>query len=567
MDLTREETRSGPGAWTPCSRGMALLLALYVLLLGWEAWRLGVTFDEPSHLAAGYMYWRGQDVLSPSDTPPLMRIVSGWVPRALHAPLRQDTFGWRIQGSFDIGREILEASGAEQKHRLIFLMRLCFLIFPATIVWLVWSWGRELFGERIALLLAACTALEPTLLGHGPLVKSDVAAACGCLLFSYTAWRYWRRPDLRRVIVMTLGLLAAVLAKFNLLALIPVAVAVVLWRGGSARRRLALAAMVLGAVYAGLLAAYQFQARAISKNELDEMKTEGWSRGEVRTAEILGKLPWPPQFIRGLRYIGLANRKEGFPAYMLGHKIQYAAPLYFPLAWAVKFPIALQLLALAGMGASALRAARGQAGAEDAFVWGPPALLMALALPSHIHIGFRHVLPAVPFVILGAGFGLARWGRRRAAKAATAACVVWLGVASLGIYPQGISYFNEWAGGPQNGWRYLADSNIDWGQNLPELARWVEEHRIGKIKLYYFGLDIPEHYIPAGKVEREAAPWAPEWEKELQLKPQPGWYAISVNSLLGYFFSPAYQNYFAYFKGRRPDAKAGYSIFLYHVGG
>ncbi len=540
---------------------IATLLACQALLLGWEAWRIGVTFDEPSHLAAGYMYWRGQDVLFPSDTPPLMRIVSGWAPRLLHAPLRQDTPAWRSQSSFDIGGQMMEALGARGKHRLIFLARLCFLPFALLTVWLVWHWGRQLFGETVAIVLAGCAVLEPTLLGHGPLVKSDVPAAFGCLLFFYNAWRYWQRPDLRRAVALALGLLVAVLAKFNLLALIAVAVVLVLWRGP----RAAGAAVVLVTVYLGVVASYQFQGRRILRAELQQMREEGFGRGEVAAARILGKLPWPQQFVRGLRYIGQADRNQSFPAYLLGRKIEYAAPLYFPLAWAVKFPIALQLLGLAGLAAVAVRAAKQEAGAADVFVWGPAALILGLALRSHIHIGFRHVLPAVPFVILGAGFALDRWGSGRAFRVATAGCLLWLAMACVRIYPQGISYFNEWAGGPQNGWKYLADSNIDWGQNLPELARYVADHGIGKMKTYYFGTDIPGQYIPADKLVLQAAPWGGEWEKEKRLEPEPGVYAISVNSLLGHFFSPAYQDYFAWFKARPPDGRAGYSILIYYV--
>lgn len=250
---------------------------------------------------------------------------------------------------------------------------------------------------------------------------------------------------------------------------------------------------------------------------------------------------------------------------MLGHKIEYSAPWYFPLCWAVKFPVALQVLAAAGLVALVLRVAGGHAGVSDAFVWFPPALIMALAVWSHIHMGFRHVMPVIPFLILGGGFALERWRRRPAGRLIVAAGMIWLAAATAYIYPQGISYFNEWVKGPQNGWKYLADSNLDWGQNLPELGEYMARQRVQKLNIYYFGSDVLRHYIPEEKLAPQVAPWGREWEKEKRLDPAPGVYAISVNTLLGYFFSPAYQDYFAYFKARRPDARAGHSIFIYHV--
>lgn len=538
---------------------VAILLSCYAAVLSSQAWRIGVTFDEPSHLAAGYMYWLGQDVLHPSDTPPLMRILSGWIPHVMGVAVKRDT--WTRETSFDIGSHMLQALDAPRARRFIFLSRLPFLIFPLLTVWLVWHWAGQLFGEGTALVLAVAAMLEPTLAGHGPLVKSDVAAAFGCLLFFYSAWRYWARPDLRLVVWLALSLLVAVLAKFNLLALVPVAVVLVWWRGP---RRTGIA-VVLAVLYVGILAGYQFQAGPIQHGDFALMRQEGFSRVEVAVARVLGRLPWPEQFIRGIRYISAANRNEGFPAYMLGRKIEYAAPWYFPLAWAVKYPIALQLLAVAGLAAVGFRLRRREAGAADAFVWGPPVLMLALALPSHIHIGFRHMLPAIPFTILGGGFALARWGPTLPGRAATAAALLWLAVAAARIHPHSLSYFNEWVGGPENGHRYLADSNLDWGQNLPELKRYLEEHRVAQVKLFYFGTDVPWRHLPSEKLEMLAAPWAPEWEREMRLEPAPGVYAISVNTMLGYFFRPLYRNYFAYFKARRPDARAGYSILIYHV--
>ncbi len=538
------------------------LLVLYAVALGWQAWRVGITFDEPSHLAAGAMYWQRQDTLHPSDTPPLMRLISGWAPHALGIPLPVDSEAWKTQSSFEIGPEILRRLDRPRARELFYVARLTLLVFPLLTVWLVWHWARLLFGHGIALILAAGAAMEPTSLAHGSLLKSDAAAAFGCLLFAYSAWRYWRRPGLPGAAGITLALLVAVLAKFTLLVLIPVGVALVAWRGP----RLAGAGLVLGGAYLGIIAGYQFhQLRPLRQEEFAQMRQEGFSVPEVAAARLLGRLPWPVQFIRGLRYIGSNHRQQGFPAYMLGRRIEYAAPLYFPLALAIKFPIGLQVLSAAGLAATLARLARRQATAADAFLWLPAVLLLVLALRSHIHIGFRHLLPVVPLLILGTGFALARWGGLVAARIVVAGCLGWLAVASAGIYPQGISYFNEWIGGPANGWKYLADSNLDWGQNLPELARYMSSEGVATLKLYYFGSDQPGHYLPPDRLELQAAPWAPEWEKEKRLEPAPGVYAVSVNSLLGYHFSPGYRDFFAGFQGRQPDARAGYSIHIYQV--
>ncbi len=536
---------------------LGLLLLLYAAALAWQAWRVGITFDEPHHLADGYMYWFRHDTLYPADAPPLTRFTSGWVPRVLRIPLRKDTEGWKRQGSFDIGGDIVTGLAGPAVHRLFFFTRLTFLIYPLGLVGLLWLWARELFGERVAWFAAACTALEPTILAHGHLIKSDVAAAWGSVLWAYLAWRYWREPGLARLAAMAAGLLLAVLAKFTLLAFVPLAAALVLWKGPRLSGLLLLAAIL----YGGILAGYQFyEVRKIRAAEYQQMLEEGFTAREVRLARLAGKLNWPAQFVRGIRYIGAADRNAGFPAYLLGRKIEYQAPLYFPVCWALKFPIALQILTAAGLAAAAARP-----GSAAAFVWAPALYLMAITTRSHIHIGFRHILPVLPFCILGGGFALHRWGSKRPVRWAAAVCFAWLAGASAWIYPRGIAYFNEWIGGPKNGWRYLADSNLDWGQSLPDLADYVARNNITRIKTYYFGFDQPAHYIPPEKIDNQAAPWDRKWVASTRLEPAPGVYAISVNLLLGYFFEPDYREYFAWFKARPPDAQVGYSIFVYHV--
>lgn len=540
---------------------LALLLSLGAGALAYEAWHLGLTADEPSHLAASYAWWVGSDVLLPSDTPPLMRIISGWVPCVMRIPVRRDAEVWRNRNAYDIGARTVSGLNPARAQRFIFFMRLPFVAFPLLIAFLLWRWGGKLFGQRIGLTLAACGILEPTILGHGVLIKSDVPAAFGALWFAYAAWRYWQRPCLRRLLMMTLAMLIATLTKFTLLPLVAVALALALWRGP----RLAGAVVIPLAFYAGTLASYQFQAAPLSPVEVGDFAHAGVPRLLMPAVRVLAKLPWPDQWVRGLLFIMGSLHGPGFSGYMLGHKITGMVPAYYPLAWGIKFPIPLQILTVAGLAALALAIRQRKAGAAEAFIWGSAAWYFGSAVFSSFHIGFRHVLPALPFFILGGGFALARWGAGRTVRVASAAGLVWLAAASLHVYPQGISYFNEWIGGPAHGWKYLADSNVDWGQNLPELAAFMERRRIPVVKTFLFGLDAPGRYLKLGSWEPQPWPWSVDVARERRLQPLPGFYAVSVNPLTGFLAVAGYQDYLACFRDREPIGRAGYGILIYQV--
>jgi len=129
--------------------------------LVYEARSYSITADEPSHLAAGYMYWQRKDILQPSDAPPLTRLLSGWIPALLAAPLTLDARPLTEQNAYDVGRNMMTAMGPKAAHRLYFFTRLPFLLFPIGIVVLLWHWAGLLFHPSVRWLLALAAAAEP----------------------------------------------------------------------------------------------------------------------------------------------------------------------------------------------------------------------------------------------------------------------------------------------------------------------------------------------------------------------------------------------------------------------
>ena len=75
-----------------------------------------------------------------------------------------------------------------------------------------------------------------------------------------------------------------------------------------------------------------------------------------------------------------------------------------------------------------------------------------------------------------------------------AALGVWLVLGALRVSPHYLAYFNQIAGGPGNGYRCLVDSNLDWGQDLKGLKRYMDRNGITSIKLSYFGTVNPRQY-------------------------------------------------------------------------
>jgi hypothetical protein len=227
--------------------------------------------------------------------------------------------------------------------------------------------------------------------------------------------------------------------------------------------------------------------------------------------------------------------------------------------------VPLQVLFAGGLILLAHRARARRAGAGEWFPLAGALLYLLLASQSNLQLGVRLILPAIPLLLVLAGRAVQNGLETRSGRVALTLLLVWLAGVSAHAYPQGLAYFNEWAGGPKNGVKYLVDSNLDWGQNLRELSDYIGRNRIRKLTLYYFGFDKLHRYGLQDRVERRAPPWSPKLVRETRLIPEPGIYAVSASLLPGHFFAPVYRDYFRYFREREPDARAGHTIFIYKV--
>jgi hypothetical protein len=170
---------------------------------------------------------------------------------------------------------------------------------------------------------------------------------------------------------------------------------------------------------------------------------------------------------------------------------------YFPLAMLFKTPVATLTglaLAVAFWIGSARRwaEARRDWRAVCALVVAP-IIYLAAAMHGNLNIGLRHIFPVYPFLFIFLGV-MAAQACRRWPK--TTPCVLVLLFAGLiaetvAAYPDYIPFFNVAAGGSRGGLRLLSDSNLDWGQDLPALARWQREHPDRQLYLCQFALPDP----------------------------------------------------------------------------
>jgi hypothetical protein len=225
---------------------------------------------------------------------------------------------------------------------------------------------------------------------------------------------------------------------------------------------------------------------------------------------LRGTLDWmyrnrllPESYLLGqARVLTAAQLREAF---LNGHYSLHGWISFFPYTVLVKTPlpvfgVILLAIAAAAAGWRTVRTPFFKYFYDTLPLWALLAVYWAVIIPAHINIGHRHVLATYPpaFVLCGAA---AEWltSRTRAMRAALIALVVLLAAEVLWRFPDYLAYFNVIAGGPAQGYRHLVDSSLDWGQDLPGVKRYIDDHHLtGPTYLSYFGPMDPNYYhIPS----------------------------------------------------------------------
>jgi hypothetical protein len=326
----------------------------------------------------------------------------------------------------------------------------------------------------------------------------------------------------------------------------------------------ALAAVLVAAAVLALAvvwAAYGFEARLA--NDPDAAAHLRWARidqrgiatGALRGLRASGLLP--EAYLYGL--LTVLRDSESRPAFLFGEISETGWWYYFPATFLLKTPLALLgLLALAAV------ARRREDGAPHrrAFAWLPVLVYVAATLTRNLNIGHRHLLPIEPFLFAAAGAGaaaaLAAGGVRR--MAALALCA-WYAASVLSVHPHYLAYFNALAGGPAGGWRYLADSNLDWGQDLGNLARWTRTSGVAHLKLSYFGTADPAYY--GLSCDMLPSKMHPDPEQIVRGFEAGDVVAVSVTNLQGVYLGRDERRLLRRLRDTTPIARVGYSIFVY----
>jgi hypothetical protein len=279
---------------------------------------------------------------------------------------------------------------------------------------------------------------------------------------------------------------------------------------------------------------------------------------------ISGSARWhllPEAYLYGLADVGITA--EFSRTYLLGTIYPHGKWFYFPVAFAIKSTITLLLLLLLVPIMIAVR--RNAFQRELVFLTLPAAIYLVVGMTSGMNIGIRHILPIYPFLVILAGW--AAWQLikfRRYCVYAIGVLFLFDIVSSVRSFPVYLAYSNELWGGPANTYKYLTDSNVDWGQQLKAVKKYLDGRHVDHCWFAYFAEVVadPVYYgIPCKPLTTIASVWLqPSIDIPATID---GPVLISAGVLSGYEFGPGSLNPYDQFQRIRPTAVIEHGVFVY----
>lgn len=477
-----------------------VLLAVILLqgLLGAQIF--SAAMDEQVHLPVGYVHLKTKEIKFGTSSTPLVGMIAA-IP-SLFLNINFDVNEpYLIENNFwSFGPKFLFSNNADQ---LLFWGRLSITLLSVLLGFYVFKWAAEMFSPRAGLFSLLLYTFMPTIIAHSQFVSPDIGLSVFFFISFYYLWKFLKERKLKYGIFSGIFLGLALGAKFSAVLIIP--------------------------LFTILVLLFLLKDNSISYKN----KREHFLRIILTIFAIGFLVLWGIYFfskdlsfyIKGMSLVYGEDTNTNYHNYLNGNFKQGGWWYYFLEAFLIKTPIPALVFMLYGI---LLFNKYKNSIIDKLFLLLPPiSFFIITSLWAH-NIGVRYLIPIYPFLFVYSG-GIIGFINKKSILALFILLSSWYISSTITVYPNYISYFNEFIGGPKNGYKYLNDSNIEWGHDLKRLKKFVDKNpdtmivypwRQGNAALEYYGIKSENNIFH--QIDQKENWWT---------KPQ-GIYAVSSHFLV-----------------------------------
>lgn len=520
---------------------------LFLLLFWWlglgTAVNQWITNDEPVHMLRAVTLWQTGDLRFQAGHPPLAhRLMGFFLATEPTLPTVNQLTGWEAGDRPQLGQQLLWENEAQTNlPRALFLARFPILLLGLLLGAMAMQWSHTLINKHTHLVTGAMFAFAPNALAHFTVATTDGAITFAFFGAIWAIWHGLTSTHVNKPKIWLAGLMVGLClgAKLTGIIIVPIALFLLVLhqlRSGTPHHYKPFLQSLLIFPIAGIVlwALYGFEVRP------------------------LNGLPLPATTYLDNFLTVQQHVSSGHASFFLGERAKDGWWSYFLVTFMLKTPLVTLFLLAAGaillwwqaLQQFNIKSPLTKQTCNAITLTMPPMLLFAVATYSRLNIGYRHILPVVPFVWLISSFLFYRWFNHRLFYL----LLIALAFPMLLNHPHHLSSFNQLARG--QGEQYLGDSNIDWGQDFGRLQTYLKAHP--QTQFSYAGVTNPTNYglTPIALTDNFPPQFAPA-------NPQMGSYAISINHLQGTGMQEP--DLFDWFRRQEPSQQLGGSIHIYQV--
>ena len=466
-----------------------ILIFLSLVFASWQVIYLAqhesITTDEKVHAPSGFSYWKfGNFYLNP-EHPPLAKLLVG-LPAYLERPFYPNTTKlFQVATSFyydswsetrQWGEQFFYNSG-NNAEKIIFTSRAVNIVLTLGLIIFLSIWAFQIAGWPAAALAAILAAFTPLFLAHGSLANTDVLITVGFTLLSYVWWRYLKEKSWKWFITSAVIFGVCALSKFSFVAFIPVLFLTSLVVAIKDKKIGILSAILKALIFSVIvwfmiLAFYGFSFEHAPAFIGFTQKGLLLNTLAIKIMEVFGQVLVPVWYFKGL-FMVLGGAVGGRGAYLLGHFTSTGWWYYFPIAIAVKTSVGF--LALTIWASAYLKKLLKNDFALQVVLLGGALIYLIVTMISKTNLGLRHIMPIFPLLIIFVS-QLVLLVKKRWQIILLTVFVLVMVLSTLQNYKNQIAYFNEFTG-TKNGYKYLLDSNYDWGQSLTSIRDYLNQNK------------------------------------------------------------------------------------------
>jgi hypothetical protein len=562
---------------------LLFIFALEVILCSRQT---SLTSDERVNIFAGYHYVKFNDYRFNREHPPLIKQLGALPLLFLKINCPSPPATWTPDYEPRAGEKFLYVDN--DADTIISLARLSVMFIALLLGLFIFIWSYRLNGYYSAIISLSLYILCPNIVGHSSVFTNDVPLAALFFITCYFLYLFFKYHSIKYLTATGVFLGLTLVTKFSsivLLAVLYLSVAIYSLfiaegkhlKDPSIKFDIKRAAYVILFIF---VVSYKMTFRlflpAIIVLVLSFVLHRLWR--DLGQRAYLGSLvmffiltiaflivvldytdyaEWFPfhsatkQYFKGFAWFR-GHASEGQESFLFGRYSKTGWWYYFPVAIALKTPLPTLLLWLLGL--IALLKRQGRYLAEKTMLMVPLAAYMFVAcFVNKTNLGIRLVLPIYPFLFVIAGYATILFKRlmyKRLLRVVVIISLIYVALTAYKVFPDNMAYFNELLGKRIKSYEVLGDSNIEWGQDLKKLKRYIQKNNIKLLRL-----DIP--FVSPDELRYYQIPYELMTEKE-KLYPKRGCvYALGVSVLQ--------RNDIEWARNRRPDAEIGRTLKIYYT--